>query len=165
MGSLLQAPCHWLGTHETIPQTGHTGEARLSLTPCLLEKKAVLSLCQHRASRAALWTVLTLAEPSCFRHALKEGFRQKWQLYLQLCMWSSTCITNVQRCFSKATFGPSNPWDVQKQPLTSPPHQGRVLQALPIPLLLHCRLPGFLFGCCFWAQLQEGSAPTQAQLG
>lgn len=76
MGSLLQAPCHWLGTHETIPQTGHTGEARLSLTPCLLEEKAVLSLCQHRASRAVLWTVLTLAEPSCFRHALKEGFRR-----------------------------------------------------------------------------------------
>lgn len=32
-------------------------------------------------------------------------------------------------------------------------------------LLLHTWLPGFLFGCCFWAQLQEGSAPTQAQLG
>lgn len=62
------------------------GEARLSLTPYLLKEEAVLFLCQHRASRALLWTMLTLAVPSCFRHAFEEGFWQKCQMHLQLHM-------------------------------------------------------------------------------
>lgn len=51
---------------QTIPSTGQRGEAELSLTPCLLKEKAVLSLCRHKpdevTGRAVFCRILVHAQ-------------------------------------------------------------------------------------------------------
>lgn len=52
--------------------------------------------------------------PSCFGHAIRESILPEMLSDLPPAphVELSTRITNVLWCFSKATFGPSTPWDV-----------------------------------------------------
>lgn len=86
---------------QTIPSTQQRGEAALSLTPCLLKEKAVLSLCCHQASQGHCQGCAlqdTCSCPVVLGMPLEKAFCQKCcQIFHQLCMWNSAHRSSV--CF------------------------------------------------------------------